>query len=119
MNKENTMSEDLREAVDESFLDELRNAPAAIVYKHSTRCAISWIAKREVDRFLGGAPGVPVYLIDVVQNRALSQEVAKVLDVKHESPQAILLRAGEVQEHVSHGRITAKLLSTWIADEIR
>lgn len=114
MNKENTMSEDLREVENEDFLTELRVSKVAIVYKHSNRCGISWSAKREVDRFLEGAPGVPVYLIDVVQNRALSLKAAEVLGVKHESPQAILLRSGEVKEHASHGRITAKLLNSWV-----
>lgn len=86
MNKENTMSEDLREVVDEDFLNELRTSEVAIVYKHSNRCGISWGAKREIDRFLAGAPGVPVYLIDVVQNRSLSLKAAEVLGVKRCRP---------------------------------
>ncbi len=109
------MAEDLREVVSEDCLNELRESEVVIVYKHSNRCAISWGAKREIDRFLEGAPGVPVYLIDVVKNRALSLKAAEMLGVKHQSPQAILLRSGEVKEHTSHGRITASLLNGWVS----
>jgi bacillithiol system protein YtxJ len=114
LNKENIMSGNLREVDDENVLNELRAAETAILYKHSTRCPTSWNAKREVDRFLERRPDAPVYLIDVVSNRALSQRVAEMFGVKHESPQAILLRSGEVVDHVSHRHITAQLLESWL-----
>jgi len=112
--KENTMSEDLRELNDESALAELRNAEAAILYKHSTRCPTSWSAKRQVERFLDLSTGTPVYVIDVIQNRSLSKQIAEDLGVKHESPQAILLCSGEVKEHASHRHITVHLLNDWV-----
>jgi bacillithiol system protein YtxJ len=107
------MSEDLREVTDDGILNEMQMADVAILYKHSNRCPISWGAKREVDRFLERESGVPVYLIDVVKNRALSLKAAEMLSVKHESPQAILLRSGEAVEHVSHRQITASRLENW------
>lgn len=108
------MSEDLREVRDEKTLEEARAAEVAILYKHSPRCPMSWSAKRQVGRFVEEKPEIPVYIIDVVQHRALSQRVAELLGVKHESPQAILLRFGEVVEHASHGRLTVQLLDEWV-----
>jgi len=69
-----------------------------------------------VERFLERGTGVPVYLVDVIQNRSLSQQIAKDLDVRHESPQAILMRSGEVLKHASHRHITAQLLDSWVGE---
>lgn len=110
------MSEDLREVVDEGKLNEALQADFAILYKHSTRCPISLGAKAEVDRFLAGGPDVPVYILNVVQNRDLSRRVAEELGVRHESPQAILVHSGEAVKHVSHRQITAQLLEKWAAE---
>ena len=113
--KENTMSEDLRELNDERTLEEVRGNEVAILYKHSTRCPTSWSAKRQVERFLDLSTGTPVYVVDVIQNRSLSKQIAEDLGVKHESPQAILMRSGEVIAHVSHRQITVQLLEDWIS----
>ncbi len=110
------MSTDLRELNDESALAELRNAEVAILYKHSTSCPTSWSAKREVERFLNRSMGTPVYVVDVIKNRSLSMQIAEDLGVKHESPQAILIRSGEVVAHVSHRQITVQLLENWISE---
>jgi bacillithiol system protein YtxJ len=112
--KENTMSEDLRELSDERTLEEVKGNEVAILYKHSTRCPTSWSAKRQVERFLDRSTGTPVYVVDVIQNRSLSMQIAEDLGVKHESPQAILLCSGEVKEHASHRHITVHLLNDWV-----
>ena len=109
------MTEDLREVVDEGTLNELRQAELVILYKHSTRCPISFGAKHEVDCFVKQTPEVPVFVLNVVQNRALSQQVAEQLGVRHESPQAILMRSGKVMKHASHRQITVQLLERWAA----
>jgi bacillithiol system protein YtxJ len=108
------MLEDLRELREERTLDEVKESDVAILYKHSTRCPTSWSAKREVERFLERSSGTPVYIVDVVKDRSLSRWIAEVLDVRHESPQAILLRSGQVITHVSHRQITEKLLQEWV-----
>ena len=107
------MYEDLRELSDENTWSDVRQAATAIVYKHSTRCPTSWNAMREVEQFLQQTKDIPVFLVNVVTHRSLSQRIAEDLDVRHESPQAILLRSGEVAEHTSHRRITAALLTEW------
>lgn len=110
------MSEVLRELNDERALEEVRGNEVAILYKHSTRCPTSWSAKRQVERFLDQSTGTPVYVVDVIQNRSLSMQIAKDLGIKHESPQVILLRSGEVVEHVSHHKITVRLLESWVGE---
>lgn len=81
--------------------------PLALVYKHSPICPVSTRAAREIERFEREHPEVPVYRVDVVGDRAVSQAIAARLGVRHESPQAILLRQGAPIWHDSHGGVTA------------
>ena len=108
------MSQDLRDLADDGALDEARRTEVAIIYKHSSICPVSWSAKREVKRFIEQNPNVPVYVVNVRQNRELSQQLAEELGVQHESPQIILMRSGETLKHTSHHQITAQLLETWV-----
>jgi bacillithiol system protein YtxJ len=81
-----------------------------IIFKHSFRCPISAGAKFEVDRFLKNMdPGVEFEIIDVIANKERSLQVAEELDIKHESPQIILLNnENRVKWFASHHRITEK-----------
>jgi bacillithiol system protein YtxJ len=92
-------------------LDTVLKAPLAVVYKHSTRCPISALAASEVADFADEHPDVPVYVVDVISNRALSREVAARLEVTHHSPQAIVLAGGRVVWHGSHFDVRAPELA--------
>ena len=102
--------EDIHRVKDRTTLQEALAAPAALIYKHSPTCYASTRAYRQVQEFLAGDPGVPVFMIDVVYDRSLAREVEAALGILHESPQAILLRFGEPVWHTSHSRITAHAL---------
>jgi bacillithiol system protein YtxJ len=115
-NKEYAMSDDLREVLDQDAWNDVRRVDKAILYKHSTRCPISWGSKREVERFVEQTPDIPVFLVDVVKHRSLSQQIARDLDVRHESPQAILMLKGEAAKHASHRQITVQLLADWAGE---
>ena len=85
-----------------------------IIFKHSTRCPISWNAKKEVDSFLENHPEYKncSYLINVIDSRPLSNYIAESLKVEHQSPQ-IIIKKGSVLSHFSHFTITEqKLLET-------
>ena len=75
----------------------------SLILKHSARCSISSVA---LSRLLRERPALDemydVYLIDVIGNRGTSNEIASLLDVKHESPQAIVVAKGEVRHSASH-----------------
>ncbi len=58
---------------------------------------------------------MPVYLVDVLAQRPLSQAIAARLGIRHESPQAIVLRQGKAVWDASHFAITAKEVSTTLA----
>jgi bacillithiol system protein YtxJ len=94
-----------------SELDAALAEPRAVLFKHSTRCWVSSRSLAEVEEFLADSAEVPVYLIDVIADRALSREVAERLDVWHQSPQAILIEDGRVVWHASHSQVTAQALA--------
>ncbi|MBL7649690.1 MAG: bacillithiol system redox-active protein YtxJ [Candidatus Hydrogenedentes bacterium] len=82
------------------------------IFKHSTRCPISSRAHSEVGRYIDGAgeSGLPVYLNYVVESRPVSNEIERSLGVRHESPQLLLVRGGQVIWHTSHGGIRSEAM---------
>lgn len=81
------------------------------IYKHSTTCGICLFAIKEVERLLKPLQAeVDFHYIDVKKDRPLSQKVAAITGVQHESPQILIINDGEVFWHTSHGRIKEKKL---------
>jgi len=89
-----------------AWLDALPAAQLSLLYKHSPICGSSRRAELEVSDFMAAHPQASVFRVDVITERALSRELATLLDVTHESPQAILLAGRSVVWHGSHGEIT-------------
>lgn len=92
--------------------DALLPEPLAIIYKHSTMCGLSDIAHREVRRFLSSHPDSEVHLVRVIEERHVSDHIAKSTGVRHESPQLLVLRHGRVVWHASHRGVTADAIAT-------
>lgn len=88
-----------------------------LIFKHSTRCPISSGAYQEMESYLQAAPNenIEYGIIYVVEDRPVSDEAANRLQVKHESPQAILIKDGEAVWHTSHSNITAHTLQDHLA----
>ncbi len=95
----------------EKDLDAAIASGTVLIFKHSTRCGVSAAARTQVEAFAESCPNTPVYLIDVVESRALSSAVAERFGVRHESPQVILVRDGKPVWHTSHFRITRNALA--------
>jgi monothiol bacilliredoxin len=76
--------------------------PLAVVYKHSPICPTSNMAYEEMRSLRRLQGDVPVYLVDVIHSRPLSRYIAERVGVIHQSPQAIILRAGVPAWHGSH-----------------
>jgi bacillithiol system protein YtxJ len=80
-----------------------------ILFKHSTQCPVSAAAYQQVQKFERESD-VPVYLVRVIEERPVSNAVAEQFGIKHESPQAIVLRGGAVKWHASHWDVTRDAL---------
>jgi bacillithiol system protein YtxJ len=95
---------------DPAGLDRAVQSAVAVIYKHSPRCGSALFALEAVERFAARHPDVPVFQVDVVGHRALARAIAARLDVRHESPQVILLRQGRPVWVASHGQVDADAL---------
>ena len=91
---------------------ELSNEKPVMILKHSTRCPVSSAAHQEFETYAEGAAGrgIACRIVLVVENRALSRDIASSLGVRHQSPQAILLKNGKALWHDSHDRVTVETL---------
>ena len=79
-----------------------------LIFKHSTRCGISrmvWTSNRKSIEEIGENAGL--YYLDLLANRAVSNEIAAQFGVVHQSPQVLVIRDGEVVAHASHGDISS------------
>jgi bacillithiol system protein YtxJ len=99
------MSDRFVDVADAKALDELmtrsQNEPV-VLFKHSTTCPISARAHREMERFAGA----DVNIVIVQRARELSREIERRTGVRHESPQALVIRGGEVVWNASHYDVT-------------
>ena len=110
-----TAAASYRKLTTEDELDQAFNAPnsrTVVIFKHSLTCPVSTAALREYERFLESAAEreFDATLIEIQRHRPLSNRVAAQTGVRHESPQALILRGGEVAWHASHWSITADSL---------
>jgi bacillithiol system protein YtxJ len=65
----------------------------------------------EVETYVQTHPGVAAYLVDVLAERPLSQQIAARSGVEHESPQVIIFRRGTPIWNASHQDIKAAVLA--------
>lgn len=77
--------------------------PVAI-FKHSTRCSISSMAKARLER-AGEPAGLTFYYLDLLSYRPISDKIADLYQVPHESPQVLLIRNGVCIYNESHSGI--------------
>jgi bacillithiol system protein YtxJ len=89
---------------DENQLEEIRQKSferPQVIFKHSTRCSISSVAKSRLDRS-SDPEGMDFYYLDLIRYRPISNRISELFDVHHESPQILLIRNGECTYDESH-----------------
>lgn len=85
-------------------LTEQSKTKPCVIFKHSTRCSISAMAKARIDK--GEArETVNFYYLDLIAHRAVSDRIAELFHVRHESPQVLLIKNGECIYEESHNGI--------------
>jgi len=75
-----------------------------IIFKHSTSCSISKTALNRLERNWKEEEmtAVKPYYLDLLSYREISNSIAHLFDVEHQSPQVIVLKDGQVVFHRSH-----------------
>lgn len=77
-----------------------------LIFKDSPRCGISRMVKRQVESdWSGDQTSVQPHLLSVIECREVSNAVANYFQIRHESPQALLIQNGALIYHASHHEI--------------
>ena len=91
----------------DDIIQESAETPA-IIFKHSTRCAISRMALRNFEKDYNIDEGkAKPYFLDLLEHRDISNEIATIFHVVHQSPQLLVVKDGVVVYHTSHQDIDA------------
>lgn len=86
-----------------------------IIFKHSTSCGISnMVIKRFEKLFTEEHQSLKVYYLDLLRYRNISNEISKVFEVVHESPQVLVIKNEVSVFNTSHYDILEINLSRFL-----
>jgi len=85
-------------------IDLLSQEKPVVIFKHSTRCSISAMVFNRFEQNYKklNAEELPVYYLDLLNYRNISNEIAAKYGVEHQSPQTLLIKNGKCIHNASH-----------------
>lgn len=92
---------------EENQLEEIKqvsyNQPVMIM-KHSTTCSISTTTLARLERSWKDqeAGNLQPYYLDLLRYRPISNKIAEIFEVEHESPQVLIIKNGKSVYNASH-----------------
>jgi bacillithiol system protein YtxJ len=97
-----TSVDQLQEAID------LSDGQTFLVFKHSTRCSISSMAKKQFEaEWKVEKELCEIYYLDLLAYRGISNTLENVMGIEHQSPQVLVIKEKKVIYDASHGAISA------------
>ncbi len=98
--KANFIKLDTIEKLEQLFSKSVENP--IVLFKHSTTCPISAGVYQEISN-----ADADIHLVIIQNSRDVSNAIARKTGVRHESPQAIVVKNGKVVYQASHYDVTA------------
>ncbi len=99
-------------------IEERSKQAPQVIFKHSTRCSISSVAKSRLEK--GSPPAnIDFYFLDLIAHRKLSDAVARTFNVYHESPQVLLISNGECVYDESHMGISMREIGEQVEQQLQ
>ena len=84
-----------------------------LLFKHSTRCGISSMVLRSFeDAWSSGSELCDLYIIDLLRHRDVSNSIAELTGIMHQSPQAIVIKGKEIIYDATHSGIDARTIES-------
>ena len=84
-------------------IKELSEQQPVAIFKHSTRCSISSMAKNRLEsEWHFSDENLPIYYLDLLNCRDVSAQIATDFDVYHASPQIVVIKNGKSIYDNSH-----------------
>jgi bacillithiol system protein YtxJ len=87
-----------------------------VIFKHNTTCPISKGVHRNLEQDGAQLADTPVYLLDLVAHRDLSDAVAEQFQIPHESPQILVIKNGGCTYSESMLHISAEATAEALQD---
>lgn len=82
------------------------NGSTVLIFKHSTRCSISSMALSRLESKWENDQNIQTYFLDLLRFRDVSNEIANIFSVEHQSPQVLIIKNGKCIYHNSHNGIS-------------
>ncbi len=96
-------------------IDAVSEVKPVVIFKHSTRCSISRFALKQFDlAYDYEEDKMDWYLLDLLNHRDISNEIAHRYEVMHQSPQILVIRNKKAIYHDSHDGIDAHDLKAFV-----
>jgi len=96
-------------------ITELSKTKPVVIFKHSTRCGISSMTKRQFEsNYEVPENTIALYYLDLIANREISNQVAIRFQVLHQSPQMLVIQNGNTVHAASHYEIQATTINRFI-----
>ena len=78
-----------------------------VIYKHSSRCGLSFMTENKLEEGWDVLqPKVKLYFLDLIRYRDISTAVAQRFNVRHQSPQILIIKNGICVYTTSHHEIS-------------
>jgi bacillithiol system protein YtxJ len=89
-------------------IDHKSQSKYQVIFKHSTRCSVSHFANKNLLQEMKSIDenAFDIYYLDLIAFRNLSNNISIRYQVKHESPQILVIKDGKCIYHASHAEVT-------------
>lgn len=94
-------------------LDEKSFHQSVIIFKHSTSCSISQIIKYRFEKHWPSNSSI--YLLDIFSFRTISNKIEEMYQVRHESPQILVIKNGKCIFDESHLDIDTEEVNSYLS----
>ncbi len=87
----------------------VNDSTSVVLFKHSTRCSVSNMAWKMFQQEWNNNES-PVYYLDLLNYRSVSNAIASQFQIEHESPQVLVIKNGVCVYHATHQAIDAAIV---------
>ncbi|CAN5286628.1 bacillithiol system redox-active protein YtxJ [soil metagenome] len=83
-----------------------------LIFKHSTRCSVSRFALKDLENKWTGSDSEKIicFFLDLLAHREISNEIEARFDVRHQSPQILIIKNGKCIFSESHSDISRDII---------
>ena len=87
----------------QEIIDKSTETPQ-VIFKHSTRCGVSSMVKNRLEKS-EQPENVDFHYLDLIKFRDLSNQISRNFNIRHESPQVIIVKDGRPIYEENHSAI--------------